>query len=159
MVQHAIDSKQALALFSTLSVEQQTTIMLAHSRIARCQACPQDWPLASKVGVADLCAGRFHPPTSLSLIEIVNGYDLAIRKVTALRFDSAAGADAIWKKLSRVRDYLNQRVVEETAGTLSAEPEPEPPIHTCKPDKNDLCEACLADIRALILERKAAVQQ
>ena len=57
----ALGAKESLALFNTLSHEQQLTIMMAHTRVGRCQACPQEWPLAHKVGVADICSGALEP--------------------------------------------------------------------------------------------------
>ncbi len=55
--QQPITMAEALHHFNALPVEHQTRIMMARTRIARCQQCPVEWPLARKVGVADLCNG------------------------------------------------------------------------------------------------------
>ena len=48
---------EALEHFNALPHDRQLAVMMARTRIAKCLACPQDWPLARKVGVADLCNG------------------------------------------------------------------------------------------------------
>lgn len=60
----ALGMSEAFNLFNTLSHEQQLAVMMARTRLARCQACPQEWPLAHKVGVADLCSGGIDQPTA-----------------------------------------------------------------------------------------------
>jgi hypothetical protein len=52
-----ISREEALRHFNSLPTEQQVKVMMARTRIGRCQACPTEWPLARKVGVADLCNG------------------------------------------------------------------------------------------------------
>src|ERR1700677_1473372 len=54
----ALGPKESLALFNTLSHEQQLKIMVCITRPQRVLACPRHWPLAHKVGVADICAGK-----------------------------------------------------------------------------------------------------
>lgn len=58
---------ESLKLFNTLSHAHQLAVMMARTRLARCQACPQEWPLAHKVGVADLCNGGIQEPTASDL--------------------------------------------------------------------------------------------
>ena len=58
---------ESLKLFNSLSHAQQLSVMMARTRLARCQACPQEWPLAHKVGVADLCNGGIQEPIASNL--------------------------------------------------------------------------------------------
>lgn len=55
---------ESLRLFNTMSHEQQLAVMMARTRLARCISCPREWPLAHKLGVADLCSGGIDQPTA-----------------------------------------------------------------------------------------------
>lgn len=65
---------------------------------------------------------------SLPTLAIAQGYDAALRIVSARRFDAAGGLDVIWKKLDRVRTYLDSEAKAALAGTFTPEPEPDQPV-------------------------------
>jgi hypothetical protein len=59
--EQSLSPVESLKLFNTLTVEQQTKIMMCRTRVGRVQAVGAihpEWSLAAKVGVADICAGK-----------------------------------------------------------------------------------------------------
>jgi hypothetical protein len=52
-----LNSVESLKLFNGLDPRTQLAIMMAHGRLSKVMACPIEWSLGNKIGVADLCMG------------------------------------------------------------------------------------------------------
>lgn len=57
-MENSLGPKESLALFNTLSHEQQLAVMMARTRLNKIRACPQKWSLAAKSGVAAITLGE-----------------------------------------------------------------------------------------------------